>query len=95
MLKIIVYTDQCYKCNTKKFDHIHKYILTNGLPLSTLETRRMELDRGWVQFVRKSGLKPPIVEITNGTDNIVARVEDFDEVIKKFDETKGESKGGK
>lgn len=84
-----LYLNECYTCRSKKYEPLHQWFISLGLPLYQFKTYRVPLDRGWRTFAdtieRNAGIKLPFVVVQTDKGGIVYQYERFlEEGIKMF-----------
>lgn len=84
-----LYLNECYTCRSKKYEPLHQWFISLGLPLYQFKTYRVPLDRGWRTFAdtieRNAGIKLPFVVVQTDEGGIVYQYDRFlEEGIKMF-----------
>lgn len=84
-----LYLNECYTCRSKKYEPLHQWFISLGLPLTEYKTYRVPLDKGWRRYAetleRNAGIKLPFVVVQTDEGGIVYQYERFlEEGIKMF-----------
>lgn len=84
-----LFLNECYTCRSKKYEPLHQWFISLGLPLYKYKTYRVPLDRGWRIFAgtleRNAGIKLPFVVVQTDEGGIVYQYDKFlEEGIKMF-----------
>lgn len=84
-----LYLNECYTCRSKKYEPLHQWFISLGLPLTRYKTYRVPLDRGWRRYAdtmaQNAGIKLPFVVLQTDEGAIVYQYDRFvEEGIKMF-----------
>lgn len=84
-----LYLNECYTCRSKKYEPLHQWFISLGLPLTQYKTYRVPLDRGWRRYAdtmaQNAGIKLPFVVLQTDEGAIVYQYDRFvEEGIKMF-----------
>lgn len=84
-----LYLNECYTCRSKKYEPLHQWFISLGLPLCQFKTYRVPLDRGWRKYAntleQNAGIKLPFVVLQTDKGAIVYQYNRFlEEGIKMF-----------
>lgn len=91
-----LYLNECYTCRSKKYEPLHQWFISLGLPLTEYKTYRVPLDKGWRRYAetleRNEGIKTPFVVVQTNKGAIVYQYDKFlkegIEMFSKRDEEK-------
>lgn len=86
---IKLYLNECYTCRSKKYEPLHQWFISLGLPLTEYKTYRVPLDRGWRRYAetieQNAGIKLPFVIVQTDKGAFVYQYERFlEEGISMF-----------
>ncbi len=91
-----LYLNECYTCRSKKYEPLHQWFISLGLPLYQFKTYRVPLDKGWRRYAdaieQNAGIKLPFVVVQTNKGAIVYQYDRFlkegIEMFSKKDEDK-------
>lgn len=84
-----LYLNECYTCRSKKYEPLHNWFISLGLPLFQFKTYRVPLDKGWRRFAdtleRNAKIRLPFVVLQTDKGAIAYQYDKFiEEGINMF-----------